>query len=386
MKRIIAFITACLLAVAACVPEADVETPVASTTSTTTTTTTTSTTTSTSTSTTIVGPVDPGGRFTLLDGKIFDPAGEEFYPIGVNIAVKQGIFETGYTFNVNGTGTGRSSQVQQWGWNTVRATLICQPPSDGPSLSQVNAGLDSFIAEYTSKKIVVMIECHDLTGKNPTPAEATNVTNFVKAAASRHKNNPYVWYNPYNEPFASESIDGWLALQNNALHEIRSVAPDSIFVADIAGWGQGVANMQSDPRVAAFAKNDGKTLLSWHAWGAVGSIDDRAKQNTATARHREVFEFIKNNKVPVIIGEFGDPLTLNEGTAGWPIWNRTGAYAVMELAPQYGVGLIWWHATGDSGVFLTYSLMADRSAPWGALPNGSNLSDAGKVFWSLTHK
>ena len=388
-KKSITLIILLVTALSACNPQPERVPPTTTTASTTTeatTTSTTSATTSTSTSTTVVGPVNPSGRFTLLDGKTVDPEGKPFYPIGVNIAVKQGIFETGYTFNFNGTGTGRSSQVQQWGWNTVRATLICRPPGDGPSLSQVNQGLDNFIAGYTAKKIVVMIECHDLTGSDPTPTKATAVTDFIVAAAQRHKDNPYVWYNPYNEPFASESVDGWLALNNYGLSRVRAVAPNSIYVADLAGWGQGVAKMQSDPRVVQFAKDDGSTLLSWHAWGAVGTIEDRAKQSTATIRHREVFEYIKNNEVPVIIGEFGDPLTLDEGTAGWPIWNRTGAYAVMELAPQYGVGLIWWHATGDSGVFLTYTLMQDRRDPWRALPNGTGLSAAGKVFWSISQK
>lgn len=383
MRKLIAAAAVCLLLIG-CIPPADVGTPSTTLAESTTTTETTTTTTSTTTSTTTTTVLDASGIFEITDGRIIDPDGEVFYPVGANIAVKQGIFETGYTFNVHGTGTGRSQQVQQWGWNIVRATLICVPPSDGPSLNQVNTGLDNFIAEYTAKKIVVMVECHDLTGRDPSPQAAEALTNFMVGVAKRHRDNPYVWLNPYNEPFATNNVTGWLALQENALSRIREVSPTGVFVADLLGYGQGVVALMSDPKVSALATQNSNVLISWHAWGAVGSAND-ANPNISKARHKETFEWIKANKVPVIIGEFGDPLTLDEGTAGLPIWNRNGAYAVMELAPQYGIGLIWWHATGDSGIWLTYSLMANRTPLWGALPDGDGLSAAGKVFWNITH-
>lgn len=383
MRKLIAAAAVCLLLIG-CIPPADVGTPSTTLAESTTTTETTTTTTSTTTSTTTTTVLDASGIFEITDGRIIDPDGEVFYPVGANIAVKQGIFETGYTFNVHGTGTGRSQQVQQWGWNIVRATLICVPPSDGPSLNQVNTGLDNFIAEYTAKKIVVMVECHDLTGRDPSPQAAEALTNFMVGVAKRHRDNPYVWLNPYNEPFATNNVTGWLALQENALSRIREVSPTGVFVADLLGYGQGVVALMSDPKVSALATQNSNVLISWHAWGAVGSAND-ANLNISKARHKEIFEWIKANKVPVIIGEFGDPLTLDEGTAGPPIWNRNGAYAVMELAPQYGIGLIWWHATGDSGIWLTYSLMANRTPLWGALPDGTGLSAAGQVFWNITH-
>jgi hypothetical protein len=57
----------------------------------------------------------------------------------------------------------------------------------------------------------------------------------------------------------------------------------------------------------------------------------------------------------------------------------------MDYAPEAGIGMIWWHATGDSGNFLTYSLMADRhQAPWSAATTGAGLSNGGLRFWNVS--
>lgn len=342
-------------------------------------------------SSTTTPPTPASGKFYIVGNQIVDPSGNIFYPMGVNIAARAGNFETGYTFNWNGTGTGRSEDVLKWGWNTVRVNNICSPPSDGPTVAQLNAGIDAFIDEYTAKKIVVMIDCHDVTGKNPTPTSSAlgPIYAFQEHVAQKYKDNPYVWFNVLNEPItgsdtAADSAN-WLALYRQALSKLRAIAPNSIFVADIPGYGQAVKTLMGTNSVLGLSSGQCNVLYAWHAYGAIGDYNDMANETKSRANHKAALEYLKANKIPVVIGELGDPLTLNEGTAGQPIWNRIGAYAVMDYAPSNGIGLLWWHATGDSDKFLTYSLMADRhQAPWSAATSGVGLSAAGQKFWQIS--
>ena len=114
-------------------------------------------------------PVGPTGRFTIVGRDIVDPAGNRFYPIGANVSVRQGPYENGYTFNWNGTATGHAADAKAWGWNIVRANLICVPPPS-PTVAQLNAGIDSFIDEYTAQGIVVRRIEHERNAAERRPA------------------------------------------------------------------------------------------------------------------------------------------------------------------------------------------------------------------------
>ncbi|HNI34814.1 MAG TPA: cellulase family glycosylhydrolase, partial [Microthrixaceae bacterium] len=134
--------------------------------------------------------VSPAGRFTIVGRDIVDPTGHKFYPIGANVAVRQGPFETGYIFNWNGTATDHAADVKAWGWNIVRANLICVPPG-APNATQMNDGIDAFINEYTALGIVVMVDCHDVTGRDYGPADPqiTALYPFWEGLAQRWKDN-----------------------------------------------------------------------------------------------------------------------------------------------------------------------------------------------------
>ncbi|NLA37223.1 MAG: glycoside hydrolase family 5 protein [Actinobacteria bacterium] len=347
-------------------------------------------TTPTSPDSTVPSPA-PTGRFHIVGNDIVDPDGNVFYPIGANVAVRQGGFENGYTFNWRGTATGRSAAVAAWGWNTVRATVICNSPGT-PNQGQIDAGIDALIDEYTARKIVVMVECHDVTGKNPTPADArvAGVYRFMERLAAKYATNPYVWFNVFNEPIEKDSpsdVEAWMVLQRDALARIRALAPSNVFVADIPGYGQAFHTFTGDKSVTRLGAGQCNVLYGWHAYGALGSdgkfgrFEDYADPVRSRANHAAALQYIVDHDIPVVVGEFGDPLTLDEGTAGLPIWNRNAARALIDLAPAAGVGLLWWHATGDSNNWLTYSLTADRSAPWDKASTGAGLSTSGQAFW-----
>jgi len=342
-------------------------------------------------------PPAGAGRFYVVGGDIVDPDGNKFFPVGANMAARVGTYETGYAFNWNGTGTGHAQDVLNWGWNTVRINNICNAPGN-PSNAETIAGIDAFIDEYTAKKIVVVVACMDSTGKNWSTSDSALAGVYAVAdhVATKYKDNTYVWFDIFNEPFSGNdaaATANWLALENDALSRIRAIAPTSIFSAVIPGFGQSVPSLMGSNSVLGLGAGKCNVVYSWHAYGALGDYADMGDETKSRVNHKAALDYLKANHVPVYIGEFGDPMTLGEGTAGQPIWNRIGAHAVMDYAPGDGIGLLWWNATGDSSVFLTYSLMADRhAAPWSAALTGAGLangpspnSNAGTQFWQISH-
>ena len=322
-------------------------------------------------------------RFTIVGNQIIDPSCKVFTPMGANIAISPG-----YVFNWKGVANGRVNEVKGWGWNMIRTNLTCLNANGTNDLNGMLSGLDSVVQEYTAQKIVVMIECHDYTGANR--ADGSALYPFLDAVTTKYANNPYVWFNPVNEPVQGSdtaALNTWTTLQTAMLNRVRAKAPHNIYVADIPGYGQAIDPVINGTSVTSLGSGKCNVMYSWHNYGAGSpNYNTNNAESTSFAYQQSAFEALRTKKIPLLVGEIGDPLTLNEGTAGSPQWNRWGAYATMQYAPQNGVGILWWHATRDSGVFLTYSLMADRNVPlWSALPNGTGLSVGGQKFWALTH-
>lgn len=355
--------------------------PSASTLPTTTPPTTQTPTTQTPTTRTPSTPSTPTGKFQIVGKTIVDPEGYVFVPMGANIAVRQAPhLENGFAFNWRGTANGHSEDVKAWGWNTLRLNVICLTPNDGPTQAQTLDGIDQVIKEYTAKKIVIIIECHhgDVTGKDPAYSSSVvqQTMSFFDNVTKKYKNNPYVWFNPLNEPFGSGNKAGWIELHNSLYNRVRSNAENNIFIADLPGYGNQIEALV-DSNLSTYSNGKCNVLYGWHAYGFInGYATDSSIKN--------YIEKLSAKNIPMIVGEFGDPLSLNEGTAGPPIQNRIGANGVMKYAPNYGYGLLWWHATGDSSNYLTYSLTKDRTAPW--VRDTSNLSDGGKTFWEISHR
>lgn len=317
----------------------------------------------------------PTGKFYIVGKDIIDPQGNKFYPMGGNIAV-----DGNSTFAYKGTASNHAVDVKNWGWNTVRLTLVC---------SNSTAGVDNIVQQYTALQIVVTIGCWDVTGANPSLSDSrvVHILNLFDDFATTYKDNPYVWLNPYNEPLTSNDSAAWLSLQNTALTRIRAKAPHNIFVADAPGWGQSAQSFYGSNPVTSLGSGKCNVLYSWHAYGAaLGDTSDQTKMDNAV---RNVFTNLNAANVPLILGEIGDPKPSN-GNDGGNGNNQRAARSAISLGPQYGYGLQWWHLTGDSNAELTFSLMLDKTkAPWDALTSTDTsthgLSQTGLSFWNLSH-
>lgn len=323
------------------------------------------------------------GKFYIVGNQIVSPEGKVFVPNGVNGAISYG-----YVFNYRGSLNGKSNEVKAWGWNIVRPTLQCRSANGAGDINAMNASLDALIDEYTAKKIVVMPECHDYTGSVGL-TDVSALYPFLDRLVTKYADNPYVWVNLLNEPYQSSSatdVNQWLGVNSAIYDRVRSKSADKIVVADIVGYGQAAELLRDPNGMRKLGNGRCNVMYSWHNYGSVGWAWSATPGvgSFNPAPQESLFNYLRDNKIPVMLGEVGAPISKEESTTGSGERDYGGANASMDFAPSRGIGILWWHATGDSGDRLRYSLMTDRSAPWSALPNGTGLTDIGKKFWNIS--
>jgi mannan endo-1,4-beta-mannosidase len=303
--------------------------------------------------------------FYIIGKDLVDPDGKIFYPIGANVGIHGG-------FDWKGTADGHVSDALAWGWNTVRLSIYCTDGASWMPRSEYGYpgfldAVDSIVQEYTSKKVVVMIECHDSLDN------ATQIDQFWGDMATKYKTNPYVWFNAGNEPYWNENTT-WLTFQRRYLTLIRSKGAENIFVADAlnagndAGW-DGALPLYDNAIGPALVAGQCNVLLSLHAYGGTAL-------NYGTSQY---FNAIQSKNLALIIGEFGYTID-GSSTAGTFTENQKGTDDIFNLAPGKGIGMLWWHGThGDN-----YSLKNDGGAFYES-NNSGNLSPAGQRLWNIGH-
>jgi hypothetical protein len=328
------------------------------------------------TETATVADLDP---FFIVGGDIVDPDGNLFVPVGVNGAIKV----TDYPYVYEGDNGGINdhlASVQAWGWNTVRATLRCHDESGEPSPRAVADGIDATVEEYTAARVVVILACHDATGSDLELDDELDldVREFWDLVVPRYRDNPYVWFNFFNEPHSRFTPESWLELHRFYYDRYRTQGVENIMVFDLPNFGQAVDLLAEDD----FADELGRacnTLFGWHAWGSLSGVQATEEDYLALA------EAVLEKGVAVTITEAGVPQPLSAGTAGNPEWNESGYYAALEVAEGSPIGLLWWHGTGDNSEELFYALKTDKTGFWTSNNSGA-LTRAGASFWEYSHQ
>lgn len=321
------------------------------------------------------------GRFIAGGGHIWSPDGQLFIPVGANLG-------TTLAFDWQGTAKTHATDAASWGWNCIRLNVLGTDSisysylKTFPGLASFLNYLDTIVVEYTALGIVVMIEAHDnpkTAGYDQDLVEGKMVT-FWQAAAAKWANNPYVWYNPINEP--SYRNWDWVALHHRLIAPIRAAGAQAPVVVDAPGWGQDAGYLSPyftdskyayEPDMApALQQQWGNIIVSNHNYGA--KWDTYAKTVTW-------IESTRAAGLTPIFGEFGYTYD-GTSTAGTYAANYDAAKATVQAAADYGVGALVWHGThGDK-----YSMTADGTAFWHADPStDTNTSELGYDVWSLTH-
>jgi hypothetical protein len=259
-----------------------------------------------------------------------------------------------------------------WGWNTVRLTIYCTDTV--PWIADLGhdllmGAIHTFIEDYTGAGIVVMVECQDAQGTENADANIGNqLERFWVEMAGLYKDNPYVWFEPGNEPVWSDN-NAWLAFNRRYLDAIRGTGAENIVVVDAinagndSGW-DGAHRLYEPDMGPTLVRDQCNVLFSLHAYGGMGG----------TAEYRDFVEQVHGRGLALVVGEVGYT-TDGSSTAGDYESNLRGAEAMFEVGPQTGVGLLWWHGTHNDH----YSLKDDDSPFWTTSP----MSPAGKLLLAL---
>jgi mannan endo-1,4-beta-mannosidase len=353
-------------------------------------------------------PTVAEGQFTVSGPDILAPDGKPFIPVGTNMNGPNSFFDVATK--------GRAGGLKaQWGFNTIRL-VTCLPTGCQGQLQTVNNDLDGIVAEYTSQRLVVMIDYHQLGfGEAATPADVDAAVGFWRATAERFKDNPYVWFNLFNEPDASFN-DGklgstapqrWRAQHQPVIDAIRGTGATNLLVIDDTQAGMGAADFWDigpSPAGQSATLTEGPKLLdpahrlvfSVHAYDAWGypndGSDDCANRYTDAqrdARFRSYVDRVHALGFPLLVGEVGFRATDQPASGvsyhgeggGQPPCGSTmllAAETVYRVAPLTRLGVIVWHG---------FDLTTDGGQAWdvtGSPP--TNLTAFGRLQWDYAQR
>jgi mannan endo-1,4-beta-mannosidase len=315
--------------------------------------------------------------FSVSGSTILSPEGKIFVPVGANVGKNGG-------FNWKWSIDGKLREVQAWKWNTIRLNEWCTDSESWKVRSKsgfeaLTREVAAIVDEFTKSNIVVILSCHDLTHGLYKPADYAKydaqVQEFFRDAAKRYKDNPYVWFNPLNEPYWENST-AWLEAQKKYLRLIRDAWAENIFIADALNMGQdagwdGAPRLYADSLWPALVRSWKNIVFGLHAYGGIGW----------TPEYRAYFEAIKKAGLALIVSEAGYTID-GSTTAGDYALNVRWYNAVTELWPNAWIGTLWWHAThGD--MFSLKKSGGSFYADGGPL---ESLSPAGKSFADYSTK
>lgn len=376
-------------------------------------------------------------NFRVEGTKILDPDGNEFIPFGGNM--------NGYKWGWNNrTRDHIDAFVDHWKFNTVRLNCYIKGyhrnsqywhHGDFNGTWNVNNDLDQLIELFTSRGVVVQIEAHDWTGRgiNVTEQKFYNnngnelgsnhgetlenpftefggketyesqfdiLVDFFSYFAEKYKDNPYVWFNPMNEP--GTVVDGyylangskygqvpqyWADMHIEFIKAMRELGFNNIIVVDgiAAGqdhgqwWGHNPSTLK--PHTSAIlskgqevfnADSIGNTVFSFHAYHNWGK----------TANPNLISQYVD------AVHDKG--LAIHIGEAGWYVNRETAEPGVafhrifdQDLVLGKGIGVLSWHLQPGDGMALVHEGTFSRI---NHTQNPTNLTWSGERFWEIRNR
>ncbi|WP_168120920.1 cellulase family glycosylhydrolase [Paenibacillus sp. HB172176] len=319
--------------------------------------------------------VTPNGQFQVIGTKIYDPDGNEYIARGTNI--------NGMNWVWSREDTQDADLIDDvWNFNMVRVNNYLKPLPGLPAFT-TNNDLDQIIDEFTSRHIVVMLEIHDFTNgipsDNPSDPNAATLTEledwWVDIAAEYH-DNPYVWFNLYNEPGGAPSSQ-YESIARDLISAIRTEAPDNVIVVDGGYSGQdnsgGTANVtEAGSSILTYGQGiiQGNTnvIFSVHMYGY---------WNGTVERFGDYIDQVHAKGLAIIIGEFSSNATTNK--------LYSAVKAAILVSANKGIGWLTWcwvngdghlTATDDGGGYGVDKINGDKP---------TNLTWFGDKVWDYAH-
>lgn len=348
------------------------------------------------------------GAFYTNNSRIYDPYGQEFIPVGSNLLGPNDMdpIQANRQFgNYDFTGTqgeidalGMSDEVQAWNWNTVRLN-ICQSKYclDKEKRAYTDpdfvARMDAIVEEYTSKRIVVIPELHELTGGAITQDMLDAALDFWLWAASRYQDNSYVWFNLLNEPNFNDYTE-WSDFHEDAIEQIRATGSNNLIVIDSLWAGQDrnwetwitgtdlCTQLPTNESTFLGYSDDvrqgnSNIVFSLHVYEMWGLSGCTAQQHQD--RLTEYVNGVRSLGVPLIVGESGHKLTEDN-----PDRNAAAA-ALYTVAVDLRLGILNYTSqsaavppNGDAFSLVQVGNFYEVGA------GQSNLSAFGQLHWDYS--
>ncbi len=281
------------------------------------------------------------GQFSFKNGSIIDPDGNPFLPRGINVTGAKS-----YVWSQDFLANGKSEYWRTtWNFNFIRL-VYCETCTNHAPGSQTYGTIDQIVSEYTAKKMVVMIDYHegDFCGIK-TAAEREFAKIFFSDLAATYKDNPYVWFETFNEPMYDDQVDAWLQLQEPVVKAIRAKGNNNIIVLSEPSCGQArdAANIHNpfDPNdsggyVYGQYLNEtygGNIMMDVHIYGrwGYGTTDDDLVN---------YFKALHGKNIPVLVGETASYWPGNEADNGQ---HKVGTERLYRVNYP-GIGIIPWMA------------------------------------------
>lgn len=331
--------------------------------------------------TTITCPVN--GQFNVMGPVICDPEGKPFLPRGLN-------FFAGKTFSGFVTpllsDDSMAKVIDGWKLNTLR--IVTCP--DGVCASHEYYGgqtvqgddLDAVIAKYTQRKVVVILDYHSpLLGSStgPTQAQRQFSVTWFREQANKYKNNPYVWFEPFNEPIEEGPgiSSDWLAFTRPVVEAVRATGSKNIMVLNTNHYGQDRWSVGGGINPAESAILTYGPQLRDQFGNIVFDIHLYSRWSGSSAADiAGYFQQVHNANLAILIGEtWGDA----NGFLEFMRLDQIATDRLYEAKPK-GVGILPWSAAGNFPA-TTSGFALDINS----LTNPTNLTHNGRLHWEWTH-
>ena len=291
-------------------------------------------------------------NFQIIDGKIYDPNGQEFIIKGANMFAQESISNFHNYLNV-------------WGFNTIRV-----PNYLLGSYGQAHPEEDDYRTNHkivdaytdTGQRVVVMFDAHDLIGSYYEGQNWETLKDYWRDMAQEFKDNPYVWFNLHNEPgnhIAQQKK--WVEYHRKLIDIVRAEGANNTIVIDGEAWGQDFHTQTIVTHAQEIMTGNENIVFSIHVY------DQWTTNNLGT-----YLDTLEAQNIPIIIGEYGSE-TNNSSTLA-------ATQQMFPLVQEREIGRIVWHAQADDLNNLTTGYNGNAESFDGT--NAEILTELGQLVWS----
>jgi mannan endo-1,4-beta-mannosidase len=235
------------------------------------------------------------------------------------------------------------------------------------------------IEAFTKRKVVVCTEFHDHTCGYFSGNDLDILVDIHKQLARRFKDNPYVWFEPQNEPGSASGSDkdSWLTVHQTIIKAVRSEGNNNIVVVSGDKCGQGTNPIRNwaDDVVMIDGKKDEHIVFTYHVWDQW--------QGKGISVYKAFHDEVRSKGYAVFCGEFAVD---NNGANTYDA-SRT----MMRACQEQKIGrVVWSWYGGDRGNQLVVRNPAGCLIPplgcrgWliDDCETPTNLTDLGKLVWN----